>query len=181
MKSKVNKSGPNPLDRFRYPKEEDLPILVLGILISPDYVRTYSAKKKYKFECIAHQTAGHGCHTQYIFGIRLKPYVPDTLRLIEEKFFESDIGAFGQSLDSILEYRRMIQDIFDVDCNHSYQDLEEGFYPIDFSNENLRKMAVNFKMIPDNPDKMIVWKDKMDELIGCINRWGIYILGKNCD
>jgi hypothetical protein len=157
-----------------------LPVLVLGIQISSEYPRRYRAKKKYDFKCIVHQTAGHGCHQQYVYGMILKPKKLPEMELLARNYYASEIGCYSQSLNDIIKYRDTLDRLFGVDCNYTYREFEEGFYPIDFSKENLEKLAVDAASIPD-PDSMIAWKESFDRVVGCIGRWGLFILGENCD
>lgn len=170
------------LGTFKYIDEKELPVIVLGISIQVEYPRKFIAKKDFYFKKIVHQTSGHACNQHYIYGVVLTPknnIVKNAIKAISDEWLDSDMGCFGVTLSETLKYREQINKTLGVDCNASFQSLEEAFYPIDYSKENLERLSS--KKIPDNLDDMLEWKDNMDRVFGCINRWGIYILGENCD
>lgn len=44
-------------------------------------------------------------------------------------------------LNDIIEYRSNLQEILNLDCNESFNDIEEGVYPIDCSAETLHLLC----------------------------------------
>lgn len=172
-----------------------IPALVLG-------VKVYDPSKMHKASHIdfkpsdrewfkiAHQTAGHGCHQHYICGTVLTPKSVDVLRgmeRIDHKYYDSQIGCLGTTLDSLVEYRDDLRTIFGVDCNRSYIDLEEAIYPIDCDKSALDLLASD--VLPDDLDELINWHENemskkivaWNRFVGCENRWKLYIFGRNSD
>lgn len=171
---------------FTYIEDDNLPVLILGIQIheyafkeSQDFFK-YNFKPGIESKLIAHQTAGHACHQHYFQAIILTPTLEFKNFMIEldKKYLDSDLGIFGCSLNEILEYKQKLSTI-GLDCNVSFSSLEEGIYPIDTQREFFDIITTD--KIIDPLDDMIIWKDKWQEFCGFINRWGIWILGKNCD
>ena len=161
----------------KYFEDYKLPILVLATKYP------YKFKKTRKFISIAHQTAGHGCHQHYMMGTVLVPKrdVFKKMRLIDEEWLNSDCGIFSTSLDSILLYREHLDEYLNVDSNLSYMDFEEGIYPIDCTRENIKKLTD--EKLPEDLDDLIQWKDisSWERFCGIVDRWNLFILGRNCD
>jgi len=177
------RSNEEILKEYNFPEfmKLELPMLVLGIVVNHDFPLDYKATKDWNFLKLQHQTSGHACNRVYVYGLPLTPREPVKIKLISDGWLDSDMGCFGKPLDEVLKYREQIKVLFDVDCNYTYEHLEEGIYPIDYSRENLDKMATHIDGIPENPDELLVWESKLSALFGCINRWHIFILGENCD
>ena len=166
--------------KCKYLPESELPALVLAVKEKPNF------KKGREWKAIAHQTAGHCCNQHYMYGTILKPK-PETLnamRKIEKSWLGSDFGwRDGDncfSLDGILKYRKQLKKLLDVDCNISYEDFEEGIYPIDCSPKVIRKLCKD--KIPNDLNNFIRWKNTLGSKIEKIfmeDRWHLYILGEN--
>ena len=165
----------------------DLPLLVLAVKCHPEWgskscvgVPRHEFKPGRTFVDLQHQTSGHACHQVYLQATILKPREPEKLRLIESKWLDSDAGCFGVGLDTILEYRAQLKELYGLDCNGCYQDFEEGVYPIDCSPEALKKLCED--EFPEDLDDLIKFGDgPFERMCGCIGRWNIYVLGENCD
>jgi len=170
-------------DNYKYFEDSELPKLILGIKINPKY----SYQEEYKFKSdkdwirIGHQSAGHACHQQYFIATILAPKseLTNKIKDICDEYIDSDIGCLGVNIHELNSYVDLLKSNLDVDCNWSYTNFEEAIYPIDYSKENLDKLTND--IFPDNLDDLIEWKEVRQQSIGCIHRWGIYILGKNCD
>ena len=67
--------------------------------------------------------------------------------------------------------------MFGVDCNHCYDEFEEGIAPIDI--EGLARMTS--EDLPEDLDDLLALRTPMDKFIGCVGRWRLWILMENCD
>lgn len=152
---------------FSYFKEEDLPILVLGVPYK------FQFTKERKFIKIAHQTAGILCHQRYIVGtvLKPKPKVLEAMKFISDFWLEKE-SIFGFGLNEIFEYRKQLNAKLGVDCDNSFRDFEEGIYPIDVTKASLKKLTTE-KI--DDPSKFIAKKYILWP------NWKLYIIGKNSD
>lgn len=166
--------------KYEYIPDKELPLLVLGIYVYHKYNERYKMVSR-EWKKIAHQTAGNACHAHYIIGTILepKPELKSKIEMINDCWLDSNCGVFGVSLDEILKYRQQLKDLFGVDCNSSYDKFEEGIYPIDCDKECLE--AMTDEELPENLDTFIDFEKPSDKMLGCINRWDLFILGKNCD
>lgn len=170
-------------DNYKYFNDNELPKLILGVKINP----AYPYEEEYKFKegkdwiKIAHQTAGHACHQYYFIATVLTPKIEliPKIKDICDEYLDSDIGCFGVNIQELNSYVDLLKNNLDVDCNWSYDNFEEGIYPIDYSIENLKKLTDD--IFPADLDRLIDWKEGLKKYIGCVHRWGIYILGNNCD
>jgi len=170
------------LSEFNFLSEEQLPIVVLGIIHRGSRPEGYNLKAIREWTKIGHQSAGHGCHHIYIQGTILepKPDIAHQIKILNDKWLESDCGIFGVSLDELMEYRMDLKTLFEVDCNISHQHFEEAIYPIDCTPDNIKRLTN--ENIPENLDDFIEFDDKpFSRLAGMINRWSLFILGQNCD
>lgn len=156
-----------------------LPVLVLAIKHQEDFFREYNFVEGREFINIFHQTAGHANNDNYMTGIilKLKLETYEVINQINNSWRGSNCGMFGTSLEDVLIYRNQLKKLLGADCNESYKDFEEGIYPIDCSAENVRKLALD--KIPDDLDDLIKFETGFEGVVGCVNRWNIYILGQN--
>jgi len=150
------------------------PILVLGT------VSEYKMSKRFQWQWLRHQCGGRACRQLEVFATILEPKPGVYERMVElaDHWYNSQQGAFGVSLDSIIEYRQQLRNWFGVDCNWSYRDFAEAVYPIDCTLENLGKLT-NQKF-PKELDRLVKDRDDFD-LFGSGNRWRLYVLGENSD
>ena len=170
-------------DDYNYFKDSNLPKLILGIKINS----THPHQEDYKFRQdkewgkIAHQTSGHACHTHYFIGTILTPKseLINKIKDICDEYLDSGIGCFGVNIHELNSYVDLLKNKLDVHCDWSYKDFEEGLYPIDYTKENLAKLSND--IFPDDVDDLIEWENPFKKSIGCIHRWGIWVLGQNCD
>lgn len=156
-----------------------LPVLVLAIKQDPNYFKEYNFKPGRKWLKIHHQTAGYACNQVYMDAIILTPKEPEKIQILNNEYLDSCVGAFRQTLNEVIKYQQRILELFEVDCNLSFYDLEEAIYPIDATEGNLRKICID--NLPECLDDLIEWGTVLDRAWGCINHWNIYILGENCD
>jgi len=159
---------------------ESRPVLVLGVMgedLRHDPAPGVAMRRVY------HQTAGVGCHHVDMRAIvlRPKPLVLAGMQLIERHWRETNVGAFGTSLDEILYYRMQLKDLIhpSADCNMSYLYLEEGAYPLDVDLGVLREICED--ELPDNLDDYLAFPDALSRAIGSIGRWKCFILAENSD
>lgn len=104
------------------------------------------------------------------------------IQMLSDAWLESDAGCFGVPLDEVLKYREQLKALFGlgVDCNQSYQDFEEGIYPIDCSPEALKALCEDD--LPEELDDLIEFGDnKFARFCGFVGRWSLFVLGENCD
>ena len=158
----------------------DLPVLVLAITQRLDYLQHFNFKPIRQWLKIQHQTAGYACHQVYMDATILTPREPEKLHILNREYSDSCINMWGLTLECAITYRQRINELFGVDCNEIFQYLEEGIYPIDATQENLKKLSKDH--LPKNLDNLIDWEGKKwEKMCGCIGRWQIYVLGDNCD
>jgi len=166
--------------QYEYIPDSELPVLVLGIYVYSHYGERHKMRGR-DWKKIAHQTAGNACHSHYIVGTILepKPELKTKIDMLNKCWLDSNCGVFGVSLDEILKYREQLRDLFGVDCNSSYDHFEEALYPIDCNRNSIE--AMTNEELPEELDDFIDFKSPADKMIGCINRWSLFILGENCD
>jgi hypothetical protein len=166
------------------------PKIVLGIQVPSFYFEEHYPYKwrELKFTKsrtwikLAHQSGGISCNQSYFFATFLNPKstkVLENIILLQNKWFESNVGAFGTSLDSIIEYREDIKKLFGVDCNSSWKKFQESVYPIDCTDENIKKLTD--ESFPEDLDNLIDWNNGFERAAGCIGRWSLCILTENSD
>jgi hypothetical protein len=190
-KKKSGKSRFNFGD-FKYLDELGLtmPQLVLGIEIpgscfddEPGWsCHQYDLKSDRNWVKIAHQTAGLACHQHWMIGTFLKPKSVELLQNMQklsDKWLDSNAGVFGLSLAEANEYDGDLKYLFGVGCNRSWKDMEEAFYPIDCTPENIA--AMTDEVLPNDLDELIEWGSGWERAIGCVNRWRLFVLGLNSD
>jgi hypothetical protein len=177
---------------------EKTPALVLGVRFAPiqtewrrsddgssdQYCTTwkwnhYRFAPGREFVPISHQTAGHACQHHHLWVSELSPTV-EGHSLINDvcRWDGSCTGMWGVSFDELVEYRATLRR-YGVDCNKAYDDFEEAIYPIDCSTEALKLLASD--ALPEDLDDLIEWDSELSKLSGCMGRWGLYVLGDNCD
>lgn len=187
MSRKPHSKSPFTIEDFFYLPEPFLPALILGIYVPAssfrsdlDSSRDYHFKRGREWKKIAHQTAGLACHQHYIIGTILKPtdHALEGMRILSKKWLDTNVGLGGGTLDELNEYRADLKRLFGADCNRSHRHFEEGFYGIDIE---FARILTGEKLPWDDLDSLIEWKSGFDRAIGCINRWGLWVLGENCD
>ena len=170
---------------FKYAKDDELPMLFLGMRIESDYEmrdKSFLRHPVLKWRRICHQTAGIGCHQHYLWGARLPPRntsVERKMRVLSDKWLDSNVGAFGASLDDVNDYRNDARSLFGVDCNHEYMHFEEGIYPLECTGQSIARMTS--VELPESLDSLLRFKSRMGVMFGMIGRWKLYVLGQNCD
>jgi hypothetical protein len=181
-------AAPLTVEKFKYADQLNIPLpsLILGIEVKPwefekpDMQRVYNFKPGRTWVNLAHQTAGIGCHQHYIHATVLTP-VSEKVRYgmtaLQEKWLDSNVGAFGVGLKSLNDYSADLRHLFGADCNQSHRCFEEGIYPIDV--EYVKDMVADD--LPKDLDDLIEWKDGWSRALGCINRFGFWVIGENCD
>lgn len=135
-----------------------------------------------EWQYIEHQCGGIACHQKKFFGTPVVPRGKIALGLahISEHLYASEIGAFGTGLDDVLQYREMLLDL-GLDCQYSYTDLEEGYYPIDLP-EDLS--SILDEELPKDLDDLIDWDKEhghLGKMLGIIGRWSLVWISQNSD
>jgi hypothetical protein len=177
-------SGILKVEDFKYYDQLGLtlPQLILGIEVNPksEYSRDYKFKPGRKWIKLAHQTAGHACNQRYLICTALQPKSVEVLQKMQQlanKWDGSQAGCWGNSLDSLNEYRQDIKNLFGADCNFCHNDFEEGIYPIDID----FLIGLTDEKVPENLDDLVEWESGWDRSLGCLGRWKLFVLGENCD
>ena len=159
----------------------EFPALVLGIEARFDeWARDFKFSSARRWLKISHQAAGMACNQYRLYCTVLCPNsarIEANMRNLSEKWFASNLGCFGVSLNEIIQYRNDIRSFFNADCNVSYRSLQEGLYPIDVK---FAGQLTNDKL-PEDLDDLIQWDSGWSRSIGSIGRFGLYILGNNSD
>lgn len=185
--NKLNISDFIYLDKIQ---NTSFPQLAIAIEIKPEffddeycgYTKNFNFKADRKWYKIAHQSAGIACNQRYFITSFLNPkslQVYKNMENLHKFYYGSSAGAFNISLDSILEYRKMLKDLFSVDCNYCWQNFEESVYPIDCTLDNIKKFTD--EELPQDLDELIEWESGFQRAAGVINRWSFLILTENSD
>jgi hypothetical protein len=159
---------------FEYFEEHDLPLLVLALR------ETETMKSGREWKKIAHQTAGIGCRQHYFWGIVLPMHDRARVAAFElaRDYYDSCLGLMGRPpLEKVNAYRDRLRTAFGVDCEYCYDELEEGFYPIDCTPENLVRLSP--EVLPENLDEFIEITEA--NRFPLIRHWRLYILAENSD
>ena len=113
---------------------------------------------------ICHQTAGNQCSSRYLWATLLQP-APEVFRglvTLSHRYVESLLGGVDYpTLDAIVAYRHSIQELIhpEADCNQTYQDLAEAFYPFDLNCLNL----LTSESLPNDLDALIEPKSELSD------------------
>ena len=161
-------------EKCRFIEDDELPMLVLTL----DKYAPMKKHKDRKWESIMHQSGGISCHHHYLQAWKLNPQPKIEANIFRLNNYWERHGCCslgGVPMDEILTYRHQLQTWFGVDCNWSYRNFEEGLYPIDITDENLKKMCTN--EIPKNHSDMIFSYGKT--VVPIIGLFNLYILGNN--
>lgn len=160
---------------------DQLPILVIGVNPFKHCIRNH--KFPPEFEFIDHQTGGIACHHPGLLG-RALPVAHTTriaMEALHSRWYGSNCGAlFGANLKEIIKYESDIYELLGVSCNNSFNDLEEGYYPIDI--EEAQKLTT--EKLPEDLDDWIEWTGPENSIfknLGAIGRWSLRIYGENSD
>lgn len=172
------------LEQFKYLDELKLsfPQLVLGIHIPTHKFDSDFPPQDYKFKAgrqwhkIAHQTSGLGRKPFYLIGTILSPRDEGAISDVESVFKYTNVGMTSVELYTLNKYAKELDDNLKVGCNESYHFLAEGLYPIDLV--FLPKMAKD-SIDVSKLDDFVIWDSGMQRATSSINRWSLYILGKN--
>jgi hypothetical protein len=203
---KINTIADNPLfsldvDGWKYLKDDVLPKLVLGVEIPPKKatsVKPEECRPKFtsarEWHPIAHQTAGLMCNHRYLWATFLQVTAETQLKLIQlsKEYYYSNLDFHSVCLSEIIGYRDRLKEIDSrLNCDRSYQDLEEAFYPVDL--EGLPLLCTD--TLPKDLDDLIEpvegelssdagrlerWERFMNER-DRQQEWKLIILGENCD
>lgn len=132
-----------------------------------------------KWVPLFHQTAGYACHHLYFHALFLKPK-KNILPLMDElelNWEESCVYA-PPSLKTANKYQKLLE-TYGLSANHTYSELQEGFYPIDIG--FLPKVTAS--VYPKRLEELIQKpkRKKPSFLDKLPHHWGLAILGQNCD
>ena len=156
------------------------PRLILAIKVR-EAPGNFELDDRREWHRILHQTSGHACGTLDVICTFLEPHpnVSVVMNEIDRTWYDTDLGAWSTPLNDVIKYRQILNEKLGVDCNRSYDELEEAVYPIDCSPENLKKLCVDD--LPEDLESLLKFDRDLDRMMGMINRWKIYIIGENCD
>ncbi len=168
------------MEGYEFIDEDKLPVLVLGIKQNPSHPRGYKFKVHAGAVKVGIQTAGYACLHHYFDVVLLKPREPVKVKAISKMYLDSCMGMWGRPpLQSMNEYNETLRELLGVSCELTCHELEEGLYPIDLTQEHIKHLCTN--RLPKDLDNLIEWDGSWDRMCGSFNRWGLYILGENCD
>jgi hypothetical protein len=176
------------LEDFRYADQLRIALPQLALCIEVDRrslsedgdARDYQFKPGRTWHKLAHQTAGHACHQHYAHCTLLTPKTPaigQALLSLTKIYEDSQLGCFGVSLDSVVEYRGRLQSFVQADCNRVHQDLEEGWLPIDI--EFLPQLAAD--KLPSDLDELIHWDSGFARFAGSLGRHRLVVIHENSE
>jgi hypothetical protein len=163
------------IDQFTYLRDNEIipTKLFLGRVVNIPYMhKTVLVPKLLSDEkLIVHQTAGYLCNQVYLHGFYLnvneeyREKISNLADELEKEYFESSLSS-PPILNEALKYRRFLLKN-DFDCNFSYKHLQEALYPIDNTNNVIKKLCHG---VPE---------EITSESFGLY--YDIFILGYNCD
>lgn len=172
---KIGLSRPIVSSECKYLEDDELPALVLYTN------RWYPFKDMSRWRAIRHQCAGLACDQFELVGMILSPNdrTRVAIRSIQDRWLDSNCGAFHSSLDDMGEYRDHLVETLGVDCNYSFDDFREAVYPIDINMESIQRLVTDD--LPNDLDDLIEWENDFTKVFGLLNRWNLCILGQNSD
>lgn len=156
------------MTKDQFNKFDSKPVLALGMFLYPDYkkkdlIRAYQVKKQVSY----FHHAGY-----YIQA--LLPQPSDLGYRLLETVFELCNTNKDRDLDFLIEYESILLQV-GLSCNRSCKNLENGYYPIDFDKDIVKRLFVD--EMPDDLDDLINFENNTDRLGGIIGRWRCAILG----
>ena len=179
---------------WKYFKYEKLPQLVLAVEVKPEHNELPECSRP-QFNTsrtwypICHKTAGNGCYSRYLWATLLEPR-PDVLRglfTLNNRYKGSLCGWLSRpSFDSLVAYRKSIQSLVHphANCNRTYQDLAEAFYPFDLDCLNL----LSSETLPEDLDTLLEPQPELLDPLDLLSllpnyspKWKLLMLGQNCD
>ena len=168
-----------PQEGFQAPEDLGLKLPSLFLVMKGTRVPT-DEREWFK---VSHQCGGLACLHHEFYGTPVIPAGKIALGLarISEHFYDSSLGAFGTSLDDILEYRSMLNEL-GLDCNREFSNLVESYYPIDLPADP--NSFLEDENLPEDLDSLIDWDAEGGEqyrLLGIINRWSLVWVSQNSD
>ncbi len=136
-----------------------------------------------KWNLLFHQTAGFACHHRYMYACFLppRPAIRKLGSLLLSRY-NGSLLAQPVTLDTANEYNDLLRS-YGLTSNHSFTELEEGFYPIDI--ECLGK--VTSEKFPRDLRAALLkpmpryHKRNVAALMANWVNFGLAILGPNCD
>lgn len=126
---------------------------------------------------IANQTGGIACHHVFMCGMQLtpRPGIADLMLKIHAKMENVMCRA---SFNEVALYRKMLHGISpSIDCQGCYADMEEAFYPVDFTDKAANVLCVE-KI--GEPNDLFRWKDNWARILGG-RKWHFVFLAENSD
>lgn len=164
------------ISEYNYFNDSELPKLVLGFSRQIGQPLAVELNPEAPWIKIAHQTAGHGCCQKYLDGIilPLRPEVQESVENLCQHFVCSEIGFLYEtpSMKETLEYRGILNKTLGVDCDYSYVDLQEGFYPVDCTEDHIARLT---------PEKIVYNDLLLQPAPWVLPPWKLVILGRNSD
>jgi hypothetical protein len=104
----------------------------------------------HRWSLIQHQIAGVCVGQQRFCGLRLtmNTDIAELAVRLHRQFYGTSLGCGRPGLSTLVGYSDMLKSV-ELDCEETYPHLAEGFYPIDFSQEALDRVAVEAPRFAD--------------------------------
>lgn len=101
----------------------------------------------YDWYAVSHQSGGYACDHPAFVGtpLRLRPDMAEGLQRLALRFDQHSAGHFYRgnvTFSDLTEYAGCLAEM-GLHCEHSYEELEEAFYPIDATQAHLDLLCEN--------------------------------------
>lgn len=164
------------ISEYEYFDDSELPLLILGFYRQVAQPLPVELNPEAPWVKIAHQTAGLGCCQKYLDGIilPLRPEVQESVENLCQYFVCSEMGFLYSTptMKEALEYREILNKTLGVDCDYAYTELQEGFYPVDCTENHIARLT---------PKKIIYTDLLLQPAPWVLPPWMLVILGRNGD
>lgn len=131
---------------------------------------------------MSHKTPGYKSNEHYFLATSLAVKDEEVLsgmRQLTDNWLDSLV--MEPALEQAIKYSQDLKTYLgeSVGCNYSYRHLQEGIYPLDCENYNLRTLTD--EELPNDLDDLVDWRDEPElrQAVSDDTRWELLILG-NC-
>jgi hypothetical protein len=151
--------------------DEALPQLVL--YLTPE--EKVTLKNPEEWTNLYHQTGGYACTHQLLKAkfLKLKPQYEEFFKKLNKDYVDSLIMS-PPNFNDAKTYQEKLESV-GLSANHTYTQLEEGFYPIDI--EYLQE--ITSELLPQNLDELK--RPDTTKRFPIPTFWKCAVLGLNCD
>lgn len=167
------------MEGYKFLEPEQIPCLALAVVQNPAYPRRFNFKPDRKWLPVIHQVGGYACNHVYLDATILVPKDYAKINALAKHYDDSCLGQYYLTLSQANDYAECLKTLLGVDCDNTYDHLQEGIYPIDAKRQNIGKLACD--ILPEDLDNLIDWEWDSQKFGGIIGRWHLFILGENCD